>query len=210
MSYAQNLSIYFALLFGIIIVPGMDMFFVMANALVGGRLRAMMATAGIMLGGVSHTMLAVFCLGIVTRIAPSALTVILLAGAAYMAWIGYTLIRSSIAVNDIGTVDTKTMWAAFRQGFITCMLNPKAYVFSFAVIPQFIRSEYGPLWSQALIMSLLTVMTQFSIYGGLALVAATSRDLLIRNPTVTIWIGRLAGVIFMIVAILTVWQAYHS
>jgi threonine/homoserine/homoserine lactone efflux protein len=55
MTYTQNLWLYFVLLFGIIIVPGMDMFFVMANSLIGGRARGMSATAGIMVGGVFHT-----------------------------------------------------------------------------------------------------------------------------------------------------------
>ena len=51
MSYAQTLWLYTVLLFGIIIVPGMDMFFVMANGLAGGRIRGMAATFGVMLGG---------------------------------------------------------------------------------------------------------------------------------------------------------------
>jgi threonine/homoserine/homoserine lactone efflux protein len=37
MTYAQTLGIFFILLAGIIIVPGMDMIFVLANALTGGR-----------------------------------------------------------------------------------------------------------------------------------------------------------------------------
>jgi threonine/homoserine/homoserine lactone efflux protein len=52
MTNAQHLAIFFALLFGIIIVPGMDMFFVIANALTGGRARGLAATAGVMMGGV--------------------------------------------------------------------------------------------------------------------------------------------------------------
>src|SRR6202012_907158 len=37
MSYTENLWLFLLLLFGIIIVPGMDMMFVLANALTGGR-----------------------------------------------------------------------------------------------------------------------------------------------------------------------------
>jgi hypothetical protein len=36
MAYFEHLWLYFILLVGIIIVPGMDMMFVLANALVGG------------------------------------------------------------------------------------------------------------------------------------------------------------------------------
>ena len=51
MTYAENLWLFFLLLFGIIIVPGMDMLFVLANALTRGRAAGLSATAGIMIGG---------------------------------------------------------------------------------------------------------------------------------------------------------------
>jgi threonine/homoserine/homoserine lactone efflux protein len=207
MTYAQNLWIYFALLFGIIIVPGMDMFFVMANALTGGRSRGLVATSGVMLGGVFHTIFGAFFVGVITKLAPSLITAILFASAAYMSWIGYTLLRSSITVDDIGSTKVRSQWSAFRQGFITCILNPKAYVFVLAVYPVFIQSKFGPVWSQALVMGALTTLTQFGVYGGLALAAAKSRDLLMSNPVVTIWIGRGAGIMFVLVAVLTVWHA---
>ncbi len=209
MTYAQNLWIYFVLLFGIIIVPGMDMFFVIANSLTGGRARGITATTGVMLGGVFHTLFGAFFVGVITRLAPSLITLILFAGAAYMAWIGFTLIKSSITVDDFGKANTKSMWAAFRQGFFTCILNPKAYVFVLAVYPVFIQPRFGPVWSQALAMGILTALCQLGIYGGLALAAAKSRELLISNPVVTIWIGRGAGVLFIFVAALTVWHALN-
>jgi threonine/homoserine/homoserine lactone efflux protein len=207
MTYTQNLWIYFALLFGIIIVPGMDMFFVMANALTGGRTRGLIATAGVMLGGVFHTIFGAFFVGVITKLVPSILTAILFSGAAYMTWIGYTLIKSSITVADIGSAKSGSQWVAFRQGFITCVLNPKAYVFVLAVYPVFIQAKYGPVWSQALVMGVLTALTQLGIYGGLGIAAAKSRELLISNPKVTIWIGRAAGVMFIFVAALTIWHA---
>lgn len=207
MTYIQNLWIFSVLLFGIIIVPGMDMFFVVANSLTGGKLRGLAATAGIMLGGVFHTIFGAFFVGIITKMAPSIITLILFAGAAYMMWIGFTLIKSSITVDDFGRANTKSMWAAFRQGFITCILNPKAYVFVLATFPVFIQAKYGPVWGQALVMGLITIALQLGIYGSLGLAAAKSREVLMANPNVTIWIGRMAGMMFILVALLTVWHA---
>jgi threonine/homoserine/homoserine lactone efflux protein len=207
MSYTQNLWIFLVLLFGIIAVPGMDMFFVITNSLTGGRARGLAATAGVMLGGVFHTIFGAFFVGVITKLAPSLITIILLAGAAYMAWIGITLIKSSITVDDLGKSNTKSMWAAFRQGLITCLLNPKAYVFVLATYPVFIQPSFGPVWRQALVMGVITTLTQMTIYGGLGLAAAKSRDMLLSNPNVTIWIGRTAGVMFILVALLTLWHA---
>ena len=210
MTYAQNLWIYFILLFGIIIVPGMDMFFVMANSLIGGRARGMAATAGIMVGGVFHTTFGAFFVGVISQMAPIILQLILLASASYMAWIGYTLLRSAITVSSIGDKSAGNLRSAFGQGFITCILNPKAYVFVLAVYPQFIQARFGPVWSQALVMGVLTILTQMIIYGGLGVAAAKSRDWLISNPRVTIWIGRSAGVAFILVGALTVLRVFTA
>ncbi|HAY48382.1 MAG TPA: LysE family translocator, partial [Thalassospira sp.] len=101
MTYVENLWLFFVLLSGIIIVPGMDMFFVIANALTGGRRAGLSATAGIMLGGVYHTLLGAIGISALLAIAPWLLNVMLFAGAAYMIWIGVTLIKSAITVGAI-------------------------------------------------------------------------------------------------------------
>jgi threonine/homoserine/homoserine lactone efflux protein len=206
MTYAYNLWLFAILVFGIIIVPGMDMFFVIANALTGGRARGMMATAGVMTGGVFHTVFAALFVGAMTAFPDFVFTVILLAGAAYMAWIGWTLVRSSITVDKLGSDGAASTSRAFMQGFITCVLNPKAYMFTLAVYPSFMLPKWGPVWSQAVAMGAITVAAQAIIYGGLGLAAAKSRDFLVGSPGVTIWIGRLAGALFLVVAIWTVWS----
>jgi threonine/homoserine/homoserine lactone efflux protein len=208
MTYAHNLWLFAVLVFGIIIVPGMDMFFVIANALTGGRGRGMMATLGVMAGGVFHTVFAAACVGAMTALPGGVFTAILLAGAAYMAWVGWTLVRSSITVDRLGSDGAASVRQAFMQGFITCVLNPKAYMFTLAVYPSFMLPKWGPVWGQALAMGVITVATQAIIYGGLGLAAAKSQDFLVGSPAVTIWIGRVAGALFLGVAAWTVWTVY--
>ncbi|MDP8996309.1 MAG: LysE family translocator [Pseudomonadota bacterium] len=207
MTYAQNLWLYFVLLFGIIIVPGMDMFFVIANSLAGGWSRGLAATLGVNLGGVFHTIFGAFFVGILVELAPQLITVILLVSAAYMCWVGFTLVKSSITVDEIGAAPKRSVISAFRQGLITCVLNPKAYMFVLAVYPTFIQPRFGPIWAQALVMGVLTVAMQFTIYGGLGLAAAKARDFLTGSPQVTIIIGRVCGLVFFAVAAFTVWHA---
>lgn len=203
MTYAQNVWLYSALLFGIIIVPGMDMFFVIANSLAAGRWRGFAATAGIMLGGICHTLFGTIGVSAILAASPHLLSMILVAGAGYMMWIGYSLIKSSITVEGIGSATSGSSAVAFRQGLFTCLLNPKAYLFVVAVYPQFMRPEYGPIWHQALVMGSLTFLMQFVIYGGLGLAAAGSRAFLVGRPAITILIGRSAGVMFIAAAMLT-------
>jgi threonine/homoserine/homoserine lactone efflux protein len=74
MTYAQSLWIYVALLFGIVVVPGMDMLFAVTNALTGGRRAGMAAVGGLMMGGAIHTVIAAFAVGVLLALAPQAFT----------------------------------------------------------------------------------------------------------------------------------------
>jgi threonine/homoserine/homoserine lactone efflux protein len=210
MTYTENLWIFFALLFGIIIVPGMDMMFVIANALTGGRRLGLAATGGVMVGGVAHALFGALGVGVLLKVAPGLFVVMLLAGAAYMAWIGLSLARSAIAVGAVEGASSRSLSTAFRRGAVTCLLNPKAYLFVISVFPQFVRPEFGPIWRQAIIMAAMTIATQLTIYGGLALAAGESRDLLVSNPRATMVVGRAAGCLLIGVAVFTVWRAWHA
>ena len=56
MTYAENLWLFFVVLFGIIILPGMDMLFVLASALTGGRRTGLSAAVGMSAGGIVHSL----------------------------------------------------------------------------------------------------------------------------------------------------------
>ncbi|SCB20993.1 LysE family translocator [Rhizobium multihospitium] len=206
MGYAENLWLFFILLLGIIIVPGMDMLFVLANSLTGGSNRGLAATGGIMLGGAVHSLNGAIGIGLLMHFVPVLFNPLLVIGGAYMAYIGYTLMRSSITVGGEGPAGSRSAWKAFRQGAVTCLINPKAYLFIFAVYPQFLKPDYGPMWIQAVIMGAMTIATQFAIYGGLAITAGRSRDLLVANPKATAFAGRAAGLLLVAVSAFTVWE----
>lgn len=207
MAYSESLWLYAALVFGIIVVPGMDMLYVLTNALTGGRPAGMSATGGIMLGGVFHTLFGVTGIALILKTAPTLFSAMLLAGGLYMAWIGVSLLRSSITVDTLGRMRRRSLPTAFRQGFVTSVLNPKAYLFVIAVMPQVVRPEFGPLWRQALAIGFVTVTMQLAVYGGLAFAAGQSRDFLTSRPNWTIAIGRIAGGLFIAAAVWTAWHA---
>ncbi|MCR6498968.1 LysE family translocator [Shinella sp. CPCC 101442] len=208
MTYAENLWLFFLLLSGIIIVPGMDMVFVLASALSGGRKAGLSATFGIMAGGLVHTLYAALGVGVLLHFAPQLFNVLLVAGALYVAWIGWQLFRSSIVIDAIDSLDRRGLITRFRQGALTSLMNPKAYLFMLAVFPQFLRPEFGPVWRQATIMLLMIWLTQLAIYGGLVLAAARSRDALIGSPGITRFIGRAAGVLLVVIAAVTLWRGW--
>jgi threonine/homoserine/homoserine lactone efflux protein len=208
--YAAALWLYFVLLVGIIVVPGMDMFFVLANALTGGRQAGLAATAGIMLGGVCHTLFGtVFVVGL-SNVVPVLSKAMLVVGSLYMAWIGISLLRSTIEVHSVGTAARRPPAGIFLQGLLTCILNPKAWLFVLAVFPQFMKPEYGPIGLQALVMGTMTVTVQLAVYGGLALAAGQSRDALTGYPAATVLLGRAAGALLVAAAGFALWEALRA
>lgn len=206
MDHASQLWIFFLLLTGIVIVPGMDMAFVLAQSLTGGRRAGLIATAGMMLGGICHTLTGTLAAAGVSRFVPMMEGPMLVAGSLYMIWIGISLIRSRITVGAIEPGTARSGRIIFLQALATCLLNPKAWLFVLAVYPQFIRPEYGAFAAQAALLGAMTAGVQGLVYGGLALVAARGRDALTGHPGVTIGIGRGAGLLLILVGGLTLWR----
>lgn len=131
-------------------------------------------------------------------------------GSGYMLWIGVTLAKSSIAVDAVDGVARGPSRRVFLQAVATCLLNPKAWLFTLAVYPQFLKPAYGSFWPQALVMGMMVVTLQFVIYGGLALIAARGRDAIVSNPALTTWIGRIAGLLLASVAAYTLSRGWRG
>ncbi|MGX5665423.1 LysE family translocator [Rhizobium daejeonense] len=203
MDYTQTLWLFFLLVFGIIIVPGMDMIYVLASALAGGRKAGFTATAGMMAGGTVHSLYGTLGTGILVAYAPRLFLPLVIAGAIYMMWIGLSLARSTITVGTVDGAGPTTLFTTFRRAVTTCLLNPKAYLFVIAVYPQFLKPVYGPILAQGLVLGLMTVTVQGGVYGAVALAGDRARHLLAARPTMTIWIGRAAGALLIVAAALT-------
>ncbi len=210
MTYSENLWLFFLLVAGIIVVPGMDMVFVLASSLSGGRKAGLSATLGIMAGGLVHTLYAALGVGVLLHFAPKLFDALLVAGAAYVAYIGWQLFRSSIVIEAVDGLDRRGLLTRFRQGALTSLMNPKAYLFMLAVFPQFLRPEFGPVWRQAAVMVLVIWATQLAVYGGLALAASRSRSALLGSPAATRFVGRTAGILLIAIAAFTVWRGWGT
>jgi len=204
------LWLFFCFVFGIIIVPGMDMTFVLANALAGGRRLGLYATAGVVAGGVAHVVVGALGVGAVLKLFPALFNAMLLVGALYIAWIGFGLLRSGASLGAIPEARSRSAVVAFRQGMLTCLLNPKAYLFMFAVFPQFLRPETGGIWLQATILGAIIAVTQFGVYGGLALAAGGGRGALAAHPRAEALIGRTVGALLIAVAAATLVEGWRG
>jgi arginine exporter protein ArgO len=120
--------LYFVLVAGIIVLPGMDMAFVMASSLVDGRKAGAAAVAGIVMGGVIHVLMSALGVGLLLVSAPRLFNGLLILGSLYVAWMGGFLIHGATALSDVKSESPRSTLATFFRALTTCLLNPKAYV----------------------------------------------------------------------------------
>ena len=209
MTETAHLWLFFLLVFGVVLLPGLDMAYVLASALVGGRRAGIAATAGVVAGGVVHVTMGAFGIMAVLRLFPTAFNAVLVAGALYIAWIGITLLRSRTALGELPAQQHRTQTATFRQGMVTCLLNPKAYLFMLAIFPQFLKPQYGALWVQAVVMWLIIAMTQIAIYGGMALGGDRVRAWLATRPAANAALAKGVGAILLATAFYTAYEGWR-
>jgi threonine/homoserine/homoserine lactone efflux protein len=210
--YAHTeLFMFFLLALGIIVLPGLDMALVLASSLGGGRRAGLQAVAGIVSGGFVHVAMGALGLALMLSALPHAFGLMMAAGAAYLAWTGLGLARQGISlavVNQGSTAHPAERYRrAFRQGMLTNLLNPKAYMFMLAVFPQFVHPERGPVWLQALPMAAIIAVTQVTVYGGITLVAARFQSWVCSRPSWDAAAGRAIGLLLLGIACATAWKA---
>jgi len=202
MTHTAHLWLYFLLVFGVILTPGTDMAYVLASALTGGRRGGFAAVAGIITGAAFHMCAAVLGLSVLLKLHPTAFKALLLAGTAYIAWIGFNIARKAAVLRLHPDAPVRTPGVAFRQGAIANLLNPNAYLFTLAVIPQFMRPEYGPLWIQGVVMWCIGSLSELAVYGCVTLLAARIRQRLENDAKGMVRVSRIIGVLLMVVAVL--------
>lgn len=209
MTSTAHLWLFFLVVLGVVVLPGMDMAYVLGSSLVGGRRAGLAAVAGIVTGGFCHVAMGVLGIAALLSVAPAAFNVLLLAGAAYVAWIGVSLLRGGAAFATAAGA-ASTPGRCYRQAVATCLLNPKAYVFMLAVFPQFLRPAEGPIAAQAVVLSAIIATTQAGVYGGIALVASRAREWLEARPSRNALVGRAVGALLVLAAVLTGAQGWRG
>ena len=179
------------------LMPGPAMLYATARTLAGGRRAGLMAALGIALGGYFHVAAAAAGLSALFHAVPTVYAVVKLAGAAYLVWLGWTMIRSP-ALAGSPLVAPQSPARAFRQSVLVELLNPKTALFFVAFLPQFADPAAAlPVWTQLLILgSVVNLM-----FGAADLVAVFAASTLAtrlgRSPRAVAWMNRAGGALLM-------------
>lgn len=177
--------------------PGPDFALVLRQSLAHGRRTAVWSSIGIGCGLSVHITYCLLGLGLFLKDSAVALATVKYLGAAYLAWVGVQALRARPRSGDLELAAgpaAPTDRAAWLNGFLVNVLNPKAALFFIALFPlavsvrtpKLIQAGYG-LWMT------LSTMAWFSFVS----LVFTREDVRRRFLAHGHWIDRALGLVFL-------------
>lgn len=198
MSVADNLIAFTFAATLLTITPGLDTALILRTATVEGKQQAIRAALGINAGCLVWGAAVAFGLGALIAVSEVAYNVLKYCGAAYLAWLGVSMLlwpRKSFSSAEPPTKPTQN-W--FFKGMMGNMLNPKIGIFYVSFLPQFIP-QGQPLiaWT----FGLVGIHIAIGLLWSMVLIAATQKlSGVLRRQKVVTWMDRTTGLIFVLFA----------
>ena len=183
-------------------VPGPSLLFTIGRALTVGRRDALLSVVGNSVGLVTQAVGVAVGLGALVAASATAFTVLKLAGAAYVVWLGVQAIRhradARLAMTPgSGAVGARSpAWASLRTGLVVGVTNPKTIVFFAAFLPQFVNPA-APAAPQLLLLGLVFGVLAVCSDTVWALAASRARDWFARKPQRLDHLGSTGGVMMV-------------
>jgi len=187
----------------VIVTPGPDTAITIRNTLFGGRSGGVFTALGIAAGQTIWAFAT--SVGIVALLIASEplFLVVKYAGAAYLVWLGVQALREAMRASPGTSVTPEvarparrlTPRAAFRQGVVSDLGNPKMAVFFASLLPQFAPAGPGAFVSLLLLGLVFALMT-FSWLTLYAVVVSRAGDFL-RRPSIRRTIEGITGTLLI-------------
>ncbi len=180
-------------------VPGPSLLFTIGRALTVGRRDALLSVVGNALGVTVQVFLIAVGLAAVVTASATAYTVVKVAGASYVVWLGIQAIRHRAdARAALGRpAPTTGRGRALRTGLVVGLTNPKTIVFFVAFLPQFVNAEAGHVGLQMALFGIVFGALATCSDSVWALAAAKARDWFARKPRRLDTLGATGGVMMI-------------
>ncbi|MCC5903631.1 MAG: LysE family translocator [Halomonas sp.] len=183
-------------------IPGPDSVLIMARSATQGWRAGSAAALGIGSGTFVHIFAAAVGLSALLATSSTAFAVVKYIGAAYLLYVGISLIRSkkqrtSESEKTLAAPPSLSYRRIFMQGFLTNVLNPKVAVFFLAFVPQFISPDST---NKALAFIVLGCIFNFNGMlwcHFLAISSAFASQRVQASETIALWLNRLIGGVFI-------------
>jgi len=189
----QNFIAFLAASILIILAPGPAQALVLARTIGSGRKSGIMTAIGLNVGTLFHAVAAGLGLSAVLATSALAFSVVKLAGAAYLVYLGVraVLTRRS-AITETGPLAERSDHA-FLKAVVTGVLNPKVALFFLAFLPQFVDQKRGSAFLQFAVLGSIIAAIDIVYESILAFIAGGISGRVMNNARVRIWRERITG-----------------
>ena len=133
------------------ITPGPGMAYVIARTVSGGRSEGLASCLGTGLGGLLHVIAAALGLSLIVAQSAVAFTLVKYLGAAYLVYLGVSLLLRKNEAPSLDTVAARGTRRALLEGVVVEALNVKTALFFLAFLPQFV-SPGAPFVAQMVLL----------------------------------------------------------
>ena len=181
----------------LIATPGQDMMIVMSRSIAQGPLAGIATAAGVSVGLVGHTMLATLGLGALLRTSEWLFTALKLVGAAYLLYLGLTMIFAKHDAIALGTAPRRSALRLFVDGAVSNLSNPKIAIFYFAFLPQFVAPGAAHPALTIFALGLAFAGLTFVVKAPIGVSAGALSSWLRARPGVLRWLFRSSGAVLV-------------
>ncbi|MEJ5039472.1 MULTISPECIES: LysE family translocator [Pseudomonas] len=180
-----------------IITPGADWAYAISAGLKGRVV--LPAVAGLLSGHLIATLIVAAGVGTLVAGHPFALSVLTVAGAGYLLWLGIGMLRHP-TVPQADQVQVAGAWQRWAvKGLCVSGLNPKVFLLFLALLPQFTDATAPwPVPLQIVALGLVHALSCGVIY---LLVGFGSQAVLGARPAAALWVSRVSGAAMVIIAL---------
>ncbi|MFF8598503.1 leucine efflux protein LeuE [Streptomyces sp. NPDC015232] len=184
-----DLPTYLAGLVLIILLPGPNSLYVLSVAARKGTRTGYQAAAGVFTGDTILMTLAALGAASLLQTTPLLFMIVKYAGAGYLAWMAYGMLRAALATwrtrheatpEDTTAPDPGRSEHPYRRALVISLFNPKAILFLISFFVQFVDPSYAYPALSFLVLGTLLQLGSFLylttlIFGGTRLAAAFRR-----------------------------------
>ncbi|HHF3028465.1 TPA: LysE family translocator [Vibrio diabolicus] len=179
--------------------PGPSLAIVAKHALAGGRINGLATAWAHAIGIGIYAFITLIGLAVVLQQSPMLFKTISLAGAAYLAYLGFNALRSKGGVAaKLESGEETTVSQSAREGFFISILSPKIALFFIALFSQFVA--LGNDLSNQMIIVATPFVVDGLWYTFITLVLSSSK-VVDRIRSKAVLIDRLAGIVLMLLAL---------
>ena len=185
--------------FVLIAIPGPSVLFTVSRAIALGRAAGVATVAGNTVGAFAQVVAVAFGIGPLVERSVAVFTVLKLAGACYLMFLGVQAIRHrrSLAAALGAEVERKTTVRMMLDGFAVGATNPKVIVFFAAMLPQFVDRQAGDVPVQIIALGAIFAGIALLSDSTWALAAGTVRAWLSSSPRRLAALGGTGGLLMI-------------